>query len=69
MTTITFEKDVSLWRDTFKDTNDFFLYILENYSVKENKIEVWVLKKSEKNASLTRNINMAKSWKIHFNNI
>jgi hypothetical protein len=40
MATISFEKEVSLSRSSFKDVNDFFVYYLENYSLEDEKVEM-----------------------------
>jgi hypothetical protein len=49
--------------------NDFFVYYLENYSLEDEKVEMWVLKNHEITPELQEKIKQAKAWKIKFLNI
>ncbi len=69
MNTITFEKELSFTRSKFKDEKDFFIYVLENHKIQDEKIEIWLLNESEKTTELLNKIKKAKASKIYFNNI
>lgn len=69
MATVSFQKDISLSRHSFQDVNEFFVYYLENYSIDDEKVEVWILKEEEVTQNLREKIKQAKSWKIKFVNI
>jgi hypothetical protein len=45
------------------------VYYLENYSIDDEKVEVWILKEEEVTQNLREKIKQAKSWKIKFVNI
>gem|GEM_PF-1590996 len=40
MTTISFEENININRNNFKNIKDFFIYTIENYDLKEDKIEL-----------------------------
>jgi len=69
MRTVTFEKDFSIPRTDFKDINDFFIYLLENYKIQDNKVQFWILEQSEITSSLLEKVEKAKLSQIQFNNI
>lgn len=69
MTTITFEEEIKLTRNNFKNVKDFFIYTIENYDIENDKVEFWILEDSEISQDLLEKIKKAKSSKIHFNNI
>jgi len=67
MTTISFEENININRNNFKNIKDFFIYTIENYDLKEDKIELWII--NNPTEELLKKVELSKMNKINFNNI
>lgn len=67
MKTISFEENININRNNFKNIKDFFIYTIENYDLKEDKIELWII--NNPTEELLKKVELSKMNKINFNNI